>query len=83
MSYCIVEKKTLKTITELKDLNINDKLVQEASQIPNIFNEHFATAGNRLASKLPLPQLNIILTLLVNVSLLSHLFFFNLLYRRK
>ena len=29
--------------------------MKEASQIPNILNKHFATVGNRLASKLPSP----------------------------
>jgi hypothetical protein len=33
-------------------------MVTEASQIPNILNEHFATVGNRLASKLPSTQKN-------------------------
>ena len=39
----------------LKDLNNKGKIVKEASQIPNILNKHFATIGNRLASKLPSP----------------------------
>ena len=48
-------KKNLKNISKLKDLTNKGKIVKEASQIPNILNKHFATVGNRLASKLPSP----------------------------
>ena len=48
-------KKNLKNISKLKDLTNEGKIVKEASQIPNILNKHFATVGNRLASKLPSP----------------------------
>ena len=45
-----------KLITSLEDPNNCNKIVKEPSQIPNILNEHFASVGNRLASKLPTPQ---------------------------
>jgi hypothetical protein len=48
------QKKETRIISALKDNN--HKMVTEASQIPNILNKHFATVGNRLASKLPSSQ---------------------------
>ena len=49
-------KQNLKVISALKDFNNRNKIVKESSRIPNIINEHFATVGNRLANKLPIPQ---------------------------
>ena len=49
-------KQNLKVISALKDFNNRNKIVKEGSRIPNIINEHFATVGNRLANKLPIPQ---------------------------
>jgi hypothetical protein len=46
-------RKVFKTISSLKDLNNNGKVIKEASQIPHIINQHFATVGSKLASKLP------------------------------
>jgi hypothetical protein len=46
-------RKISKTISSLKDLNNNGKVINEASQIPHIINQHFATVGSKLASKLP------------------------------
>ena len=49
-------KQNLKVISALKDFNNCNKIVREGSRIPNIINEHFATVGNRLTKKLPIPQ---------------------------
>ena len=49
-------KQNLKVISALKYFNNRNKIVKEGSRIPNINNEHFATVGNRLANKLPIPQ---------------------------
>ena len=46
-------KKNLKVISALKDFNNRNKIVKDGSRIP--VNEHFATVGNRLANKLPIP----------------------------
>ncbi len=46
-------RKISKTISSLKDPNNNGKVINEASQIPHIINQHFATVGSKLASKLP------------------------------
>lgn len=77
------QKKNLKAITALKDLKNNNKLLKEASQFPNILNEHFASVGNMLAGKMSLPQQHYLDFVIVSVILLFYLFFFNLLYRRK
>ena len=42
-------KKNLKTITPIKDPNN----MMDSSHIPNIVNEHFASVGSKLASKIP------------------------------
>ena len=49
-------KKSLKTITAIKDPNNKNKLVKDSSHISNILNEHFASVGSRLASKIPSSQ---------------------------
>jgi hypothetical protein len=46
-------RKVFKTISSLKDLNNNGKVIKEASQIPHIINQNFATVGSKLAGKLP------------------------------
>jgi hypothetical protein len=46
-------RKISKTISSLKDPNNNGKVINEASQIPHIINQHFATVRSKLASKLP------------------------------
>ena len=51
-------KKNLKVISALKDFNNHNKIVKDGSRIPSIINEHFATVGNRLSNKLPIPQKN-------------------------
>ena len=43
-----------KTITTLKDPNKNNQVTNDPSRIPNILNEHFASVGTKLASKLPI-----------------------------
>ena len=43
-------------VSALKDFNNRNKIVEEGSRIPDIINEHFATVGNKLANKLPIPQ---------------------------
>ena len=48
-------KQNLKVIAALKDFNNRNKIVKESSGIPNIINERFATVGNRLANRLPIP----------------------------
>ena len=50
------EKKNLKSHICLKDFNNRNKIVKDGLRIPNISNGHFATVGNRLANKLPIPQ---------------------------
>ena len=42
-----------KTITTLKDPNSNNQVTNDPSRIPYILNEHFASVGTKLASKLP------------------------------
>ena len=49
-------KKNLKAISALKDFNNRNKIVKDGSRIPNIINENFAVVGNRLATKLSIPQ---------------------------
>ena len=44
--------KNLKTITAFKNPNNKNKLVKDFSHIPNIVNEHFASVGSKLASKI-------------------------------
>ena len=41
-----------KTKTTLKDPNNNNQVTNDPSRIPNILNEHFASVGTKLASKL-------------------------------
>ena len=53
-SFC--RKNNLKTITAIKDPNNKNKLVKDSSHIPNIVNEHFASVGSKLASKIPSSQ---------------------------
>ena len=42
-----------KTKTTLEDPNNNNQVTNDPSRIPNILNEHFASVGTKLASKLP------------------------------
>ena len=49
-------KRNFKLITALKDPNNNNKVTKKPSRIPNILNDHFASVGNKLASKLPPAQ---------------------------
>ena len=49
-------KNNLKTITAINDPNNKNKLVKHSSNIPNIVNEHFASVGSKLASKIPSSQ---------------------------
>ena len=51
-------KKNLKTITAIKDPNNKNKLLMDSSHIPNIVNEHFASVGGKLGSKIPSSQQN-------------------------
>ena len=53
-SFC--RKNNLKTIIAIKDPNNKNKLVKDSSHIPNIVNEHFASVGSKLASKIPSSQ---------------------------
>ena len=51
-----IDGKKLKSHICLKDFNNRHKIVKDGSRILNIINGHFATVGNRLANKLPIPQ---------------------------
>ena len=42
-----------KTMPTLKDLSNNNQVTNGPSRIPSILNEHFASVGTKLASKLP------------------------------
>ena len=42
-----------KMLTTLKDPNNNNQATSDPSLIPNILNEHYASVGTKLASKLP------------------------------
>ena len=53
---CFHTRQSLKTITAIKDPDNKNKLVKDSSHIPNIVNEHFASAGSRLANKIPSSQ---------------------------
>ena len=43
-------------ISAQKDFNSRNKIVKEGSRIPNVINKHLATAGNRPANNLLIPQ---------------------------
>ena len=46
-------KRNSKIINKLKDSDNSNIVTNVATRIPNIFNKHFSTVGNNLASKLP------------------------------
>ena len=48
--------RNLKVISAQKDFNSRNKIVKEGSRIPNVINKHLATAGNRPANNLLIPQ---------------------------
>ena len=48
--------KPSKCVSAVKDPAKNDSVIRDPSCIPDIFNKHFASAGNNLASKLPSMQ---------------------------
>ena len=50
-----IDGKKLKSHIFLKDFNNRHKIVKDGSRILNTINGHFATVGNRLANKLPIP----------------------------
>ena len=47
------ETKKKKSVSALKDYTNNDKVSCDLTQIPDIFNEHFVTVGQKLANQLP------------------------------
>ena len=49
-------KEKRNTIIAIKDPIYKNKLVKDFSHIPNIADEHFATVGSKLASKIPSSQ---------------------------
>ena len=42
-----------KSVSALKDYTNNDKVSCDPTHIPDIFNEHFVTVGQKLANQLP------------------------------
>ena len=48
--------KNTKPITFIKDPNDNDFVTSDPSRIANVFNDHFASVGPKLANKLPTVQ---------------------------
>ena len=51
-------KNTKPSITFVKDPNDNDSVTSDPSKIANVLNDHFASVGHKLASKLPTVQRN-------------------------
>lgn len=45
------KNKKSKSINSLKNYKNNDKATHDLTRIPNIFNDHFAIVGQRLASR--------------------------------
>ena len=46
------KNKKSKSINSLKNYKNNDKANHDLTRIPNIFNDHFAIVGQRLASRI-------------------------------
>ena len=50
------KNKKTKSINALKDYKNYNKVTRDLTRIPNILNNHFATVGQRLASRIPPTQ---------------------------
>lgn len=50
------KSKNSKPINAIKDFNNNNKVTRDPSRISNVLNDHFASVGEKLLSKIPPAQ---------------------------
>ena len=66
--------KPSKCLSAVKDPTKNSSVIRDPSRILDIFNKHFASVGNNLASRLPSMQHSCMLIFLLNQNHPSHRF---------